>query len=133
MDPDDEVLEFAVPTSCAGTPYRNERLDLEAGGELLEIVWRAIPLRTFADLGDEMSERGFGALQRFSVVLPSHNPFSPSPLPFRLVLIRSQHILSGPNGFEEVLPGALASERTFASSCAFKWYGHFPRISGYKN
>ena len=79
----------------------------------------AIPLRTFASFNDEMSERGRGALERFSVVpsilLPPYTAFSPSPLPFRLVLVRSQHILSGkwkptqpPNGFEEVLPIALA-------------------------
>ena len=108
-----------MTTSYAGTPNRIERLDLEAGYELLEIAWRAIPLRTFADLKDELSERGRGALERYSVVpsilLPPHTPFSRSPLPFRLVLIRSQHILSGPwkptqlpNGFEEILPVALA-------------------------
>ena len=86
MDPDDEALEFTVPTLCAGTAHRNERLDLTLGG--------------VADLNDEMSERGRDVLERYSVVpsilLPPHTPFSPSPLPFRLVLIRSQHILSGP-------------------------------------
>ena len=119
MDPDDEVLEFGVPTSCAVTSSRIEAFGPRGlGDELLEIVWRAISLRTFADLNDGMLERGRGALKSYSVVpaflLHPHTPSSPPPLPFRLVLIRSQDILSGPwkptqppNDFEEVLLVAL--------------------------